>query len=257
MLASLGAALQQLAITCALCLIPWTLIFSALTAAISARYLGKPITIKTAFLQGLRCHFSVLVSSALFLTMLFSGSIFLALSVADQDLAPYLLIIGVPLGVIVFLIVGARYPLFISAAISEKLGPIKALKRSSALTKTDTGQVFWAMLCMLGIAAAISSILTEVLMLLTGGIVSSAYFSIPALADNKMVAADLASGLASLLLIPFSVIVVTLIYYDQRIRKEGFDMDILAERLGYPTISTPSEAAYSPVLTTTAKRGKK
>ena len=40
------------------------------------------------------------------------------------------------------------------------------------------------------------------------------------------------SGIASILLTPLSAIAVTLLYYDFRIRKEGFDLEMLSQSLG-------------------------
>jgi hypothetical protein len=41
-------------------------------------------------------------------------------------------------------------------------------------------------------------------------------------------------NLVSLLLTPISAIAVTLLYYDFRIRKEGFDLEILSQSIAGP-----------------------
>jgi hypothetical protein len=41
----------------------------------------------------------------------------------------------------------------------------------------------------------------------------------------------LGGNLASLLIYPFFTVVITLLYYDLRIRKEGFDLEIMATEL--------------------------
>jgi hypothetical protein len=61
--------------------------------------------------------------------------------------------------------------------------------------------------------------------------------------DNEFVY-DLANGtfgaVASILTIPFVAAVVAVIYFDLRVRKEGFDLQLLAERLG---VTPPSPGA--------------
>jgi hypothetical protein len=56
--------------------------------------------------------------------------------------------------------------------------------------------------------------------------------------DNDFVA-DFANGVfgaaASVLTIPFVAAVVAVIYFDLRVRKEGFDLQLMAQRIGAPT----------------------
>jgi hypothetical protein len=56
--------------------------------------------------------------------------------------------------------------------------------------------------------------------------------------DNEFVY-DLANGVfgavASVLTIPFVAAVVAVIYFDLRVRKEGFDLQLMAQRIGAPT----------------------
>src|SRR5438034_265973 len=55
--------------------------------------------------------------------------------------------------------------------------------------------------------------------------------------DNELVY-DLANGVfgaaASVLTIPFVAAVVAVIYFDLRVRKEGFDLQLMAQRIGAP-----------------------
>jgi len=46
-------------------------------------------------------------------------------------------------------------------------------------------------------------------------------------------------NLTVMLVIPFAVTVVSLLYYDMRIRKDGYDMEVLAHTLGYPDVVIP------------------
>src|SRR5205807_1779982 len=55
--------------------------------------------------------------------------------------------------------------------------------------------------------------------------------------DNELVY-DLANGVfgaaASVLTIPFVAAVVAVVYFDLRVRKEGFDLQLMAQRIGAP-----------------------
>jgi hypothetical protein len=46
--------------------------------------------------------------------------------------------------------------------------------------------------------------------------------------------AGLVTSALTLLFAPLSAIAVTLLYYDLRIRKEGFDLEMLSEAIDYP-----------------------
>jgi hypothetical protein len=233
----------------------WTLQFVTLTVAVSARYLDQPMSVGKAYLEGIRRFIPGLVATVIFLFFSSIGVCFMALGAVMPDFAAVFVSIGTLLESVVAMIVLAKFPLYMGAVVAEKMGPIKALNRSGQLTKSDTGRVIWAILCMTAITMVVGAAMQGVLLLFTGGIVSSEYLTIPALSENKFVADQIANGLATLLLTPFSIIVMTLLYYDQRIRNEGFDMELLADRLGYRPVALP-KAAYAPALTV-SKKGRK
>jgi hypothetical protein len=67
--------------------------------------------------------------------------------------------------------------------------------------------------------------------------------------DNEFVF-DLANGIfgavASVLTIPFVAAVVAVIYFDLRVRKEGFDLQLMAQRIGAPPRAvTPTPMPWS------------
>jgi hypothetical protein len=234
-----------------------TLVCAATTVAASSRYLEKPITLGQAYTTGIRKFLPCLVATVVFLFLSFIGTAIMSLGALYPDLAGLFIFIGFFVGTALSLFAASRYTLYMGAAIGENLGPVAALKRSVALTKTDAGRVVGAVICLFVIMSVIYIAINGIVALFTGGVVSSAYFTIPALEQNKFLATQIADGLTNLLLTPFAIIVLTLLYYDQRIRKEGFDMEVLAERLGYQAIAPSKNAAYSPALTVAVKRGRK
>lgn len=120
---------------------------------------------------------------------------------------------------------GTMWCLSLSVILFERGGPFKALGRSFGLLKDR----FWATLLLL--------IVTSLLVGILGGLVSS----IPTLfaeliASENRVAAGVANvvgtTVGNIITYPYQAAVLMILYFDQRVRKEGFDVQMLAEGLG-------------------------
>ncbi len=61
--------------------------------------------------------------------------------------------------------------------------------------------------------------------------------AVTALDQQRRIVSDLCGGLTNLLLLPFTFCVLTVLYYDLRVRKEAFDVALLARGLGYPPLT--------------------
>ena len=229
-------------------LVPWTLSYLALTSAVSARYLGKTASLATAYVAGYRKLFAGIVAAFVFTLTLNAGGVIAAFGVLYPDLAPAFVVVGVIVELFTGLVILAKYPLFMGAILNENLGPFKALKRSSTLTQHDSGRIVWIFMCLSVLFMVVYVAVEGVLELLTGGIVQSSILVIPVLQNNRIVAGQIADGLAAMLINPFMMIIVTLVYFDQRVRKEGYDMEVLASRLGYPDVVVGATTAYAPAL---------
>ena len=57
-----------------------------------------------------------------------------------------------------------------------------------------------------------------------------------------VVLVTLSSGIASVLVQPFQAAIRTVLYYDLRVRKEGYDVELLAEQLGIEAAELPAGA---------------
>jgi len=103
----------------------------------------------------------------------------------------------------------------------ERLGPIAALRRSWYLVRGATPRVFGIMLLVVIITSILSAIVGALLSVLTG------------VGDTnvQLVLTQLASLIVSILIQPITFIVVVLLYYDMRIRREAFDIEMLAANL--------------------------
>jgi hypothetical protein len=107
------------------------------------------------------------------------------------------------------------------AVVVEELGPIRALARSATLVRPR----FWPTMG----TAVVSGLMASVL-----GNILSAPFQFAALAIGYRwgwILAAVGGILPALVTTPFVAIVATLVYFDGRIRQEGFDLQVIAAEL--------------------------
>ncbi len=119
-----------------------------------------------------------------------------------------------------------------AALINESVGPFKALRRSQQLVKGYWWRTFGIVVVATLLVSVLASLLTAPLQVasILPGILSgdeTAVFSGQFLSINVF-----ASGLASALTLPFVAAVVVAVYYDLRVRKEGYDLERLIIDLG-------------------------
>ena len=172
------------------------------TIAISERFLGREMTVGQAYLR---------VLDALF------------------PLAGALICFGIAvcMGLIFFFIPGLiAYVWFCLAApvvMIEGEGGLGALQRSRALVKGYFGKAF----LVVAVLAMIQILVITILPNLLGPFFKTHWL------------ASLFSNALSLIIEPFKIATTTLLYYDLRIRKEGYDLQVMAEEL----TTSPSEQA--------------
>jgi len=109
------------------------------------------------------------------------------------------------------------------AVIVEGLGPINGMRRSAALVRPR----FWPVLGIAVVSGLMALLLTSIL----GGPFIFAAELIGLRWGFILVA--LGSILPALVASPFVSIVATLVYFDGRIRHEGFDLQMIARSLGH------------------------
>ncbi len=106
-----------------------------------------------------------------------------------------------------------------------------ALKRSRALVKGR----WWPTVGVLVLVALLSGLVQAVFLGLFAGVVS--------VSDNEVaqaVADAVAQMASSALTTPLSAAVLTVLYFDLRVRKEGFDLELLARRIGVDRGAVPT-----------------
>lgn len=160
-----------------------------------------------------------------------------------------LLLLGMALALllcgVVWVVPAVLFFFTLHAYAVEGKGPGKALGRSQVLVGGHGGRVFNCLLLLalitwvlsLGISFPLAYLVGNVLHLTPGAQSLFGGASGVGHSAEQQVVTLITQGLAHLLLIPFLVCVVTVLYYDLRIRKEGFDIELLAEELRYPPLT--------------------
>jgi hypothetical protein len=111
------------------------------------------------------------------------------------------------------------------ALLFERIGPFKAMRRSGSLIKGR----WWASLLLVVVGYLLVTII--------GFIIQYGLLGVAAVAagDSVIVSAIatvVGSTLSSAITYPYLAAVLTILYFDQRVRKEGFDLQLLAEGMG-------------------------
>jgi hypothetical protein len=115
----------------------------------------------------------------------------------------------------------------------EGTGGVKALGRSFALVKDR----WWATFGRLVVAYILVSVVTLVVTAVAIGLAVSV---VDKTSFGALVLEHAANFMVSLVTTPFIAAVTTLVYFDLRVRKEGFDLALLAERMGGAAAAGPA-----------------
>jgi Membrane domain of glycerophosphoryl diester phosphodiesterase len=152
-------------------------------------------------------------------------------------LGPVALGVGVMLLVAPTIWLAISWSLSVPALLFEGGSPWRALARSFTLVKGRWWQVFGVLLVGVLLVSFLAGIMQAILQL------------VPAvLADGDRAVLAISSVVAGtvggVITTPFTAAVVALLYFDQRVRKEGFDRRGLAAGLGRPY--DPGEGGWQP-----------
>jgi hypothetical protein len=146
-------------------------------------------------------------------------------SVATASIGGLLILAGVVPAVLFIL----RFLLGPSAVMVENIRGVAALRRSWRLEKGLTAKALGTMLLVILLILAMAVVLLAILGVLVAVIAG----------DDGVEAARLvfvlnylANVLLSLFTTPFVNLVIVLLYFDARIRKEGFDLEVMAQQIG-------------------------
>jgi hypothetical protein len=140
-----------------------------------------------------------------------------------------LMLVGGMLGSVFWLFyILCRYALAVPACILEKLTAKQALKRSSFLIKNNLGRILAVYLLTLLMSGVLTSLLQ-----LPAYIAGNVFTLKPGMHMSAFTMMWLFAGefLGKTLAGPIITIAITMVYYDQRIRKEAFDLQLMMEAM--------------------------
>ncbi len=203
---------------------------AALTWAISEIYLGVEVSIGTAYRYVLSRFWPLLLTTALATLViglpLTPGLAIILFGVTDVVFA----IIGgglLLLGSIPSLILGVLFAFVVPVVVVEERAYTVALARSRQLV----GGYFWRVVGVFVVLSllvqAVSSALVAPVSILAVGLFAMRTVTLPIVQTGVQAV----GVVATLLLTPLQLIGSILVYYDLRIRKEGFDLDRMAAEL--------------------------
>lgn len=190
---------------------------AATVVAVSQVHLDRPASVMDAFSR-VKSHIL--------------GVVGLSLLIGIAAGAACLLLI-VP-GVLLFIM----WSLAVPAKVLENLGVGDALSRSSDLTKNDRGRVFviWLMFIVLGVGV---SLLLRWPIEIAAGV--NSMFALQRTGALWQVALLVSSFVSQCLVGPLATVAFSLLYYDERVRKEAFDLELMMASLD------PTQLPTSPV----------
>lgn len=233
------------------------LINGALANAVSRRYLNQPVTVLGAYDLGIS-GIASLIGAGLIVTLLV-GMLSLLLfgcvigvfalliaSVAQQSadtgiVVAILSIFGVIGGTIVasllIALVAVRFLFVPQAIVLEHCGPLEALGRSWQLIRGS----FWRVLGISILLGILVYILAAIPSGMLGAIVG-AVLTAPETLILRQTLSTLFGYLVQILVIPLQLITYTLLYYDLRVRKEGYDLQLRAASY------SPADESWPPTI---------
>lgn len=209
MSAGMGVAAVILGI---LVLIVWLIVHlfaqGATVIAVSELYLGRTITISESF-RRMRGEVGNLFGVIL-LNGLATGAAFILLIIPG-------------------IYVMCRLVVCIPAALIEDLGPRTSLDRSFELTKDNAGRAFLIILLYFALSFAAGALFAAPFQFM---MVLSAAKSHPEAMRMWMALTQIGSTIATTLVTPVLTIASAILYYDLRVRKEAFDLQMMMNPLG-------------------------
>jgi len=196
----------------ALILLPFSV--GAVYRAVTDVALGRPATIGSVLRETLARYWPLLGLVGLGILLFIGWGI--------AELIGFVLLVIPGLAVFCAAIwLAVRWSLVVAAMMAEDIGPIRGLGRSWNLVSGSWWRTFGILL----IVGILQSIISYALFILFGLI--AAVFST---GDFQAALVQVGSTLLSAVVSPITTIAVVLLYFDLRVRKEGLDLDQLAQQ---------------------------
>jgi len=128
-----------------------------------------------------------------------------------------------------------RWSLAVPAKVLENKGVGEAMSRSSELSRGNRGRIFviWVLFVVLSIGF---SMLLQWPVEIAAGVSARGAGALQNVAAAWRVASLVATFISQILVGPLATIAFSLVYYDERVRKEAFDLQLMMTTLDAPTL---------------------
>jgi len=192
---------------------------AALVAAMAKSYLGRPITISEAFRDGLRAAPTLIAAGLIVfvLLMLLWAVLITVAALSNQALVFVVALLAAMVGTVYIASSTLVAPV---VATIERVGPIQAIRRSWSLSTGNRWRIIGLQLLLVILNAVISALLSAVFV--------SALISDP---TARTIAQQIANVVATVAWAPVQWGTFAILYYDLRVRREAFDLQLAAEAL--------------------------
>jgi hypothetical protein len=199
---------------------------AATTRAVSDRYLDRPASVGSSYAAALRrmralIWQSVILLGAFLLVYALAAGLIIGLSLAVGAVAGGVGILLIIAAIPFVLFVYVRTSLAAPAIVLENLSGWRGLVRSWSLVRGFGWRILGIRILVGLITGIISGLLVSLLALAGAGLD----------VNGQLIVQQAASAVVGVFVGPVTYIAVTLLYYDVRIRKEGFDIEMLAQSL--------------------------
>ena len=206
------------------------LLFSAQSAALvhaaARRYLAKDVTIGEAFRAGVAASFRLFIAGLLvFLAIVGVWAVlFIAAAITNQFLGYALAFIA---AIVATAYLACSWLVAPVIVVIEKMGPVAALGRSWRLSSGNR----WRILGIQVLLIILNLVLSILIGGLFGGLAAAGQSEPPGTFGVSSVVQSLVNFASTIIWAPVEWIAFTVLYYDLRVRKEAFDLQLAAEAL--------------------------
>lgn len=205
--------------------------------AVSDAYLGREPAWGASLEFALGKLGSLLWIQVLIFGAFLGMGIAVAVLVFVSALAPVLLFVSIPVAfgaVLVGIGLYVAWSLAVPALLLEDLRGTSALGRSYRLVRGRFWPVVGVFALAWIIAFLVQSVVGVVFGLIPGLAVGGGILGGAEGASGGALLSDIVTGsLAQTLVTPFTAAVIAIVYFDLRVRREGFDLDLLAQGVGH------------------------
>ena len=199
---------------------------AALVHAAARRYLAKEVTIGESFRAGLSASVRLFVAGVLvFLAIVAVWAVLLIVAaIANQGIV---WVVAVLAGIVASAYLACSWLVAPVVVVMEKLGPISALGRSWRLSGGNRWRIFGIQVLLL----ILNIVLSVLIGALFGGLAAAGQVGQPGQLGISTVVQTLVNFASTIIWAPVEWIAFTVLYYDLRVRKEAFDLQLAAEAL--------------------------